>query len=118
MSWSFRLQLWIPVLLWAFLIWHLSTIPHLRFITSWWDYPFRKLGHMTVFGILARLFARALTGETYWSWKKIFYSALLVTCLYAASDEIHQRFVEGRHGSPVDVLIDTFGAWVALGFHP
>jgi VanZ family protein len=33
--------------------------------------------------------------------------------LYAASDELHQTFVEGRAGSPVDVAIDAVG--VACG---
>jgi VanZ family protein len=33
--------------------------------------------------------------------------------LYAASDEIHQTFVSGRHGTPIDVAIDAVG--VAIG---
>ena len=32
---------------------------------------------------------------------------------YAATDEFHQRFVHGRHSSPVDVAIDAVG--LALG---
>lgn len=112
------LTLWGPVLLWAYLIWHLSTVPNLRFVSSWWDYPVRKLGHMGVFGILARLIARALTGDTFWPWKKIFAAAILLTCLYACTDEYHQTFVTGRHGSPVDVVIDTAGAWLAMGLVP
>ena len=35
--------------------------------------------------------------------------ALVVTSLYAASDELHQSFVEG-HGSPLDWAIDTAAA--------
>lgn len=38
---------------------------------------------------------------------------ILVCIAYAASDEIHQAFVPGRLGAPVDVLID--GAGVTLG---
>ncbi len=34
--------------------------------------------------------------------------------LYAISDEFHQRFVPGRGASVLDVLIDVFGAAVAL----
>jgi VanZ family protein len=34
---------------------------------------------------------------------------------YAGTDEFHQTFVHGRHGTPVDVLIDSAGmAVVAL----
>ena len=32
---------------------------------------------------------------------------------YASSDELHQHFVPGRRGAPLDVLIDAVG--VALG---
>ena len=110
--------LWIPVLLWAGFIFYLSTIPHLRFLKSWWDWPFRKIGHMIVFGILARLLARALTGSTYWPWKKIFLWSLVLTVLYAATDEYHQTYTEGRGPSVHDVLIDGVGGWLALGLRP
>jgi VanZ family protein len=29
--------------------------------------------------------------------------------LYAVTDEVHQAFVSGRQGSPLDWLIDTVG---------
>ncbi|MBI5103955.1 MAG: VanZ family protein [Solirubrobacterales bacterium] len=32
---------------------------------------------------------------------------------YAATDELHQTTVEGRHGTPVDVLIDAAGVAIA-----
>jgi VanZ family protein len=32
---------------------------------------------------------------------------------YAATDEVHQRFVSGRHSTWVDVLIDSMGAAIA-----
>ena len=33
---------------------------------------------------------------------------------YAMTDEFHQTFVAGRHGSPVDVLIDSTGVLIAF----
>lgn len=39
--------------------------------------------------------------------------ALALAVLYAVSDEIHQAFVPGRAGSPLDVAIDAVG--VACG---
>ena len=33
---------------------------------------------------------------------------------YAATDEIHQHFVSGRHGAPVDVAIDAVGVLVGV----
>jgi VanZ family protein len=40
-------------------------------------------------------------------------AAFTVGAAYAVSDEFHQLFVEGRGGTPTDVLIDTAG--VAAG---
>ena len=39
--------------------------------------------------------------------------AFVLGALYAVSDELHQMFVAGRMGSPLDVGIDTVG--VACG---
>ena len=39
--------------------------------------------------------------------------AFLAGVAYAATDELHQHFVAGRHASPIDVGIDAVG--VALG---
>jgi VanZ family protein len=33
---------------------------------------------------------------------------------YATSDEFHQSFSSQRHGSPVDVMIDSFGVLMGL----
>jgi len=111
-------ELWLPVVLWAAFIFHLSSIPHLRFLQSHWDFLVRKIGHLGVYGILARLVARALTGSTLWSWKRIFMWSLVLTMLYACTDEWHQSFVPGRSAAVHDVLIDTAGAWLALGLKP
>jgi VanZ family protein len=42
--------------------------------------------------------------------------ALAIAVAYAISDEWHQTFVDGRHGSPLDVLIDAAGAGAAALF--
>jgi VanZ family protein len=112
------LRLWVPVLLWAGLIFWFSSIPYLRLVQPWWDIILRKLGHALVFGVLARLVARAWTGSTRWSWKRIFVWSLVLTFLYACSDEIHQAFVPGRSCTLGDVLIDTTGGWLSLGVIP
>lgn len=36
--------------------------------------------------------------------------SFLIAVLYASSDEVHQYFVPGRYGTPMDVLIDSCGA--------
>ena len=38
--------------------------------------------------------------------------------LYACTDEFHQSFVPGRVAAVHDVLIDSAGAWLALGLSP
>ncbi len=113
------LLLWVPVIIWCGFIFWLSSIPKLRFFhEDWLDFVVRKAGHMGVYGILARLIARALTGSTFWSWKKIFAWSLALAILYACTDEFHQLFVPGRFGRPLDVVIDAVGAWLALGLRP
>ncbi len=112
------LSLWGPVVLIAGLIFYFSSLPNLRFVEAWWDIILRKVGHMVVFGLLARFLARAFTGSTFWPWKKIFAVSLVLTILYACSDEYHQSFTAGRSASSMDIAIDTLGAWLALGLLP
>ena|SRR5258706_12123676 len=112
-------SLWFPVFLWCGVIYGLSSIHHLRFFKAdLLDFLFRKIGHMVEYGVLARLLARAFTGSTFWPWKKIFAASLVSAALYSCTDEFHQAFVAGRHGTPRDVVIDTVGAWLALGLKP
>ena len=104
---------WAPVGAWAALIFVLSAQPDLRFVPdAGLDFVVRKLGHMGVFGILALLSWRALAGTT--AWRRPWAWAFALTVLYAASDELHQGFVAGRHLSAVDVGIDATGALIAL----
>jgi VanZ family protein len=95
---------WVPVVLWAGLIFGLSAIPSLNSGTQY-DEVLRKAGHMTEFAIFAILLWRALRNDL-----AAFYGAVL----YAASDEVHQAFVRGRHGSPIDVGIDAIGIAIGL----
>jgi VanZ family protein len=95
---------WLPVLAWAALIFALSSVPDLGSGLGGWDLVLRKLAHAAEYAILGALLARA-TGRTG--------LAFSLGALYAISDEIHQAFVPGRLGSPLDVAIDAAG--VAIG---
>jgi VanZ family protein len=96
---------WLPVVVWAAVIFAFSSVPALNSGLGTWDTVLRKGAHMTEYAILAVLLVRA-TGSYAW--------AFGLTVAYAASDEVHQLFVRGRHGSPVDVAIDAVGALIGL----
>jgi VanZ family protein len=104
---------WAPVIAWAVLIFVFSAQPDLRFLPDDnLDFVVRKVGHMGVFGILALLILR---GVDIGSWPRPRTWALTLTALYAATDELHQATVAGRHASVVDVAIDVAGAVIAIG---
>jgi VanZ family protein len=88
----------------------LSAQPDLNSGLGTWDTIGRKLIHMASYGLLWWLWQRALETRT-------LVPAVLVTLAYAASDEYHQTFVAGRHGSPIDVLIDAAGVALAIALH-
>jgi VanZ family protein len=98
------MRLWAPVLLWAAVIFALSSVSDLGTGLGTWDLALRKLAHAAEFAVLGALLLRALADER---------AALAAGIAYAATDEVHQHFVPGRVGSPVDVAIDAVG--VALG---
>jgi VanZ family protein len=95
-----RLTAWLPVAVWAALIFTLSSIPSLDSGLGTWDTVLRKLAHLAEFAVLGALLYRALRREP---------AAIALGSLYAVTDEIHQTFVSGRQGSPLDWLIDTVG---------
>jgi VanZ family protein len=68
----------------------------------------RKLIHFGEYALLCFLWWRALA--TVMTPRRAALLAFLITSGYAATDEFHQTFVEGRHGNPLDWLIDSAGA--------
>ena len=94
-----------PVALMA-LIFFLSAQPSLNSGLGTWDTVLRKGAHMTEFGLLWFLWWRAL-GFRHPG------PAILIALGYAATDELHQTFVAGRHGSPWDWAIDAAGVGIA-----
>jgi VanZ family protein len=88
------------------LIFALSATPDLSSGLGAWDLVLRKIAHVTIFAVLWLTLARAS------DWRRPV-GATLVALLYASSDELHQTFVDGRHGTPVDVAIDAIGIGIA-----
>jgi VanZ family protein len=102
---SRALSAWLPVVVWAAVIFALSSIPSLSTGLGFWDTVLRKGAHLTEFAILGALLFRALGRDA---------PALVAGVLYAASDEVHQHFVRGRHAAPADVLIDAVGLGLGI----
>ena len=90
-----------PPLLLMGAIFFLSAQPDLNSGLGTWDTILRK------FGLLWFLWWRALGyGNHLWP--------ALIAIAYAITDELHQTTVDGRVGSPVDVLIDSAGVALAV----
>lgn len=136
------LKHWLPVIVWMGLIFLISTdlgsaghtsqiiVPVLKWLKpdisvdtiDLFQTIIRKGGHLTEYAILALLTMRAINlsrqnqperqSAGYFRSAVI---ALLIAAIYAATDEFHQSFIPSRTASIYDVLIDTTGAFVALG---
>jgi VanZ family protein len=106
-----RPDLWLPPLLLMGLIWFFSAQPSLDSGLGWIDTVGRKLIHFGEYALLCLLWWRLL--RTTMPGRRAALTALLLSSLYAATDELHQSFVDGRHGTPVDWVIDTAGAATA-----
>jgi VanZ family protein len=131
-------KFWLPVLLWMVLVFSASTSlgaprntsrfvePFLRWIAPNMSpetihrihYAIRKMAHFTEYCILGVLVLRLVRAEPALAGTALARQvrlALLLTALYACSDEFHQLFVPGRESAVRDVLIDTTGAAVGIG---
>jgi VanZ family protein len=96
----------VPPLLLMAVIFAFSAQPSLNSGLGTFDLIGRKLVHMTGYGLLFWLWLRAFGNRSP-------LAAAAIAVAYATTDEWHQTFVDGRHGTPVDVLIDTTGVTVA-----
>ena len=128
------LRAWWPSLLWAGVIFTLSTDAFSAEHTGWilepilrWFFPHltadqfdlihycvRKTAHFTEYSVFCLLLYRGVRGAHKgwrWSWGL---TALFIAAGYSALDEIHQAFVASRHASPYDSLLDSAGAFAAF----
>src|SRR3954463_2708970 len=108
-----RPDLWLPPVALMGLIFFLSAQPDLSSGLGAWDVLLRKLAHATVYAALTLLWCRALRHGGATSDIRALAAAWLIAIAYSATDEFHQSFVTGRHGTPLDVLIDAGGASAA-----
>lgn len=100
--------LWIATILWAGLIWRLTTTPQLVVTEEFWLQNILMMGaHFIFFGIQA-----VLIRLTFWQSKIDQRSFLSVsaTSIFGLVVELRQLSIAGRSGDPVDWLLDTLGA--------
>jgi VanZ family protein len=105
-----KLDPWLPPLLLMGVIFFFSAQPNLNSGLGWIDHVGRKIVHASEYAFLCFLSWRAFRTKV--DPVVALAPAWVITTLYAVSDEYHQRFVTGRHGTWVDVTIDSMGAVV------
>lgn len=130
--------LWIAILFWMVLIFLFSaqngeeskTVSHgFLYACILWIIPMdvdvqtveflelliRKMAHFTEYAILGMLLFMQIKAYALFQYER--YRIILgiaAVSFYAATDEIHQLFVPGRSGQPMDVLIDTLGGMTGI----
>jgi len=108
------INLWLPPVLWAALIFWFSTLPTTPTSMIYWqDFIIKKSAHVFEYGIFATLLYRALK-ESGFSKRKAAFWAILTAVLYGVTDEFHQSFTPGREPRFRDVIFDTIGASLAI----
>lgn len=127
------LRSWWPALVWAAVIFTLSTdsfsAAHtgtiIGRIVAWAipsltasqlelvNYAARKTAHFTEYFVFyVCLFHGFRGGRKGWRWSWAL-AALVIAAGYACLDEVHQAFVASRTASPWDSLLDSFGAFLS-----
>src|SRR3989344_154490 len=112
------LKHWLWVVLWAGLIFLLSSVSGLESGLEQ-DFLLRKLTHIFEYFVLTWFLYSAFSGH-YLEVNKnppphrqALFFVLLLAVFYALSDEFHQTFVPGRSGNLRDVAIDFVGILAA-----
>ena len=117
-SQSIFLGRWLPVFLWAGVIFSLSSIQQITIAEFFiWDFAAKKVAHLTEYAVLYALFLRAT--------EKNWVLSFVLTMIYATTDEIHQSFVPGRNAAVYDLAFDFSGSaisayviWKLKQIHP
>ena len=111
-GWALRLLA--PLALMAVIFWF-SAQPYDGDEMAWWEVAGRNLGHFLGYAMLTAAWAWALPRRL----RTRLLLAVAFALAYAASDEYHQTFVDGRTGTIDDVVIDALGmatAALLIGF--
>ena len=102
-----RIIAWVLVVLWAALIFFLSSIPGTGFPS--YPEPLNVVAHFVLYMVLGILLTRALGYSKMPLWK-VALIAIAIASLYGVSDEFPQHYVPDRIMDPMDWVVDTLGA--------
>jgi VanZ family protein len=86
-----------------------------QFVVGEWNFFIRKFAHASEYAFLGVLLYIAFSASCFTKVKTLIFS-LIISIIYASTDEVHQLFVPGRTGKVMDVMIDTGGALAGLLF--
>lgn len=102
---------WILVIFIAIFIFYMSSLTSDPTPYSFSLKPY--VYHFFIFGILAFFLSIAMTkGKN--NNKNLLFLVLIISIIYAISDELHQLFVPNRSCSLNDVIMDSIGALCAI----
>ena len=103
---STQLAIWFPPLLWAAVIFTLSSLETIK-VTElfFWDFLIKKSAHIFEYAVLFTLTFRAT--------RRNWFLTYFLCIIYATSDEFHQSFVAGRTASVFDLAFDLSGMNIA-----
>lgn len=107
-----RFKIWLPTILWATLIFYLSSIPNLQ-VTE--DSLLQNLinisAHFLEYLVLTLLILSSQSKDKFKV--KTTHSAVILALIFSVSDEFHQSFVPGRTADLWDVIVDVLGIYTA-----
>lgn len=91
-------------------------------IESFPQFPVKEINfavvyHIIVFFLFTFFLVMTLKGDSKLKIKHIFW-VLIISIVYAASDEFHQLFVPGRSSTIKDILTDLIGILFAILIYP
>lgn len=117
---------WLPSIVWMVIIYYLSSFHKLQAsVVGWQDFIVRKLAHFLEYTLLFIFYNFSLKRTTKILYRKRLIYCLILTVIYAITDEYHQTWVSGRTGKPFDIGVDSLGAffgylivWKLASFFP
>lgn len=114
----YRFIAWIAVFIWAGVIFYFSSLQSVELSEdALWDFVWHKSAHLVVYAVLGFLLFIATGGagkKDFRSQRIYLVAALVISTLYAMSDEFHQSFVPTRSARLRDIFVDMIGASVGV----